>query len=124
MHLRKRCHLLCFLLVSFIGCEELTNEENLGNDSVMLIAPSVNSILDAGDVRFDWHSLEGASFYRLQIATPDFASPEQVVWDELVQDSVGTNSTVRLEAGRYEWRVRAENGAYQSPFSSAVFEVQ
>lgn len=106
--------LLVFILT---GCEEIINEINIENDDLILVSPVDAAVLPAGTIFFDWESLEGASRYRIQIASPDFQSPQQIVYDAIVQDSSGTRAQTSLEAGNYEWRVRGENGAYESPYS-------
>ena len=108
---------LLFLVLAFFSCEEIINEINIENDELILVSPADAAILPAGTVFFDWQSLEGASNYRIQVASPDFQNPEQIVYDAIVQDSSGTRAQTSLEAGIYEWRVRGENGAYKSQYS-------
>ncbi len=114
------------LLLVFIlyGCEEIINEINIENDELILVSPADSATLQAGTVFFDWEPLEGASRYRIQVASPDFQNPQQIVFDTVVQDSLGTRVETSLEAGTYEWRVRGENGAYESPYSRSDLFIQ
>ncbi|WP_124981837.1 hypothetical protein [Nonlabens xiamenensis] len=120
--IKYRIGILWALLI-FTSCEDIINEDNLNNNQIILVAPANDTNLSPGVVQFDWQALEGASSYRIQIARPDFINPEQIVWDEIVQDSTGTNSAVNLEEGSYEWRVRGQNSVYVTPYSSAFLEI-
>jgi len=112
-----------FLLLLVFSCEDIINEENLENDQVELIAPSNNSILSAGENVFFWEDVEGATSYRIQIAEPDFNNPAQIIHDVIVQDSLGTSASLNIPIGSYQWRVRAQNGAFNSPYFSSNFTV-
>lgn len=118
----KKTSFILLMLVSFCmtlnSCEEFINEINIENDSISLVAPFDGASIDNGTIQFDWLPLEGATSYRIQIARPDFQMPEQILWDEVVPDSLGTNTGVDLNTGTYQWRVRGENSAYLSPYTT------
>ncbi|WP_397301597.1 hypothetical protein [Nonlabens ulvanivorans] len=77
----------------------------------------------SGENNFFWEDLEGATSYRVQVAEPDFINPTQITHDVIVQDSVGTSTQLNLTPGTYQWRVKAQNSAYQSPYSISDFTV-
>lgn len=124
---RAKRKLLPFLAIVFLlshySCEEFINEINIENDQIDLVAPFNGANLSEGVIQFDWLSLEGASSYHIQVAQPNFQIPEQIIWDEVVQDSIGTNTSVDLSAGTYQWRVRGENSAYSSPYTTYNLEI-
>lgn len=117
----KKCLLqvLCAFTL-FVSCEEIINEINIENRNIVLVAPSAGSNLTAGVNTFSWEPMEGARNYRIQIAKPNFNAPDQLVVDSLIS----TNSfSISLRANDYEWRVRGENGAYTSQYTSRMFNV-
>lgn len=107
----------------FHSCEEFINEINLENDQLVVIAPFDGATLTSGIIEFDWESMEGASSYRIQIARPNFQQPEQILLDETIPDSLSTNTNISLEAGIYQWRVRGQNSAYNSPYTVSNLNV-
>lgn len=117
----KKCVLIVFCAFTvFVSCEEIINEINIENRNIVLVAPSTGSNLATGVNTFSWEPMEGARNYRVQIARPNFSAPDQLVVDSLVTTN---NFSISLSANDYEWRVRGENGAYASPYTSRVFNV-
>ena len=112
--------MILFVIV-LISCEEIINEENLENDQVTIIAPVNNSQLTAGVIFFDWQPVEGARSYTIQITQPNFNQAEQLLLQQT--DSI-TNTSLNITAGTYQWRVRAENDAFTSPYTTQTFTVQ
>jgi hypothetical protein len=55
------------------------------------------------------------------LATPSFDQAAQISIDSLVTTS---SLTTEVLPNLYEWRIRAENSGYVTPFSSQNFEVQ
>ncbi len=110
----------CFLILGSYSCEEVLFEQEISEDSVTLIAPANNTEIEANSVRFNWESLEGATNYEIQIATPNFANANQLVLNT-VTDS--TFYQIELIENEYEWRVRAQNSGYVTAYSSAKFKV-
>lgn len=111
------------ILISMYSCEEIINEENITNDGVNLLAPTESVILKTGiTIAFNWETLNGATDYKLQIATPNFSNANQILKDTLVQknnfliDSLPVNS--------YEWRVKALNSAYETIYTTNGFVVE
>ena len=111
--------IFCAIAVS-ISCEEIINEINIENRTLELVAPSAGSNLTAGASIFSWETMEGARNYRIQIAKPNFNAPDQLIVDSLVTEN---NLSTTLTAGAYEWRVRGENGAYTSTYTTRAFTI-
>ena len=115
----KTIGLLIFIFIT--SCEDIINEENLENDRVTVIAPLENTIITAGEISFNWEPVEGANNYTIQVAQPDFIRTEQLL---LQQTDSTTSAVLNMPAGSYQLRVRAENGAFTSPYSTISFTVQ
>ena len=108
------------LICCLAGCEEILTEEDITADSVSLLAPANGVNLVSGDVIFSWQTVNGASDYELQVATPSFENAEQIVLDTIVS---GASFTQLLTANDYEWRLKALNSAYETNYTISAFEV-
>ena len=70
---------IIILLIFTLGCEELINEPNISNETVLILAPSSNAELAAkSKINYHWQELAGASEYQLQVATPTFINAQQI----------------------------------------------
>ena len=122
MIFRKRHLFFCTVLALFsIACEEVLVVEDISQDSVVVLAPTSNSILAEGSVTFSWSELLDAEQYRLQLATPTFENASQILLDSLITT---TSFSKTLEFGNYEWRIRAENSEYQTAYTIQNFTVE
>jgi uncharacterized protein YegP (UPF0339 family) len=99
----------------------LTLGDDLSTQNVSLLAPTTGTVLDTNTINFTWDALQAATDYRIQIATPNFTNPIQVVVDQ-VFNSADTQSLM-LSEGDYEWRVKAINASSESPYSVSDFTV-
>lgn len=108
------------LLLCFISCEEILIVDDISTKEVVLVAPSNNAALSSSGVTFSWEAVEYADKYRLQIATPNFDAPQQLVVDTLVSKN---SFTQQLNIGKYEWRVKAVNSGYETAYSKWSFEI-
>lgn len=110
------------LLVFFASCEEggLLIETDISERAVTLTAPVDGSEVPSTVVFFDWTSVQDASSYEIQLATPNFDNASQLLLNTV--DSVTTNE-LELPVGSYEWRVKAMNGSYETNYASARFTV-
>jgi hypothetical protein len=114
-----------FSLVFLIyACDDIIEVEDISERTVTLVAPTDGAILNASTIHFDWESVEDAESYRIQIATPDFDAPLQIVADATVPDSTATTFSVSLDAGAYQWRVRAQNSDYYTSYTTQIFTVE
>ena len=111
------------ILVFMFGCEEIINEQNITNDTLNLLAPSENVILNTGaTIIFNWEALNGATDYQFQIAKPNFASASQILKDTLIQRTGFILDS--LPINNYEWRVKALNSAYETVYVTHAFVVE
>lgn len=97
-----------------ISCEEIIMEQDISNEKVQLLAPSNNAVLKAGAGSFNWDVVKGADKYRLQLAIPNFAAANQVVVDTLITNTIFIKN---LTVNTYQWRVKANNSAYETAYS-------
>lgn len=118
----KKLRLITILayFFAFVACEEILLEDDISQLEIKLLAPSNNSQISVNNIQFDWRALEGASSYRIQIATPSFGDATQF----LLNTEIDTTTTqLPLHPGNYAWRVKGINGGYETPFSKGSFEV-
>jgi len=111
-----------YLLIIFLGlisCEVILVED-ISNESILLLAPSVNSEVPSGNISFSWQLVNEADSYNIQIASPNFENASQILLDSITS-SISANKN--LEVGEYQWRVKAINSEYETPFSTVSFTV-
>lgn len=84
--------------------------------TVQIMSPNDKSTVIDKKVTFWWNSLSGAEKYNLQIVSPTFANPTKLIYDQkLTSNSVA----IDLDAGNYEWRVKAINSTTETVYSQA-----
>lgn len=111
----KKLYVLLVLMV-FISCDDIIDEVDISNRSVELLAPTDAAVLTSTDVIFTWNEVEDASEYVIQIATPNFTNPLQIITDStLTETSFSTTLSVTTS---YEWRVKAKNPNYETAFNT------
>lgn len=93
----------------FASCEDVL-EEDISDDMVIIIAPTDNAQLEGNSVQFRWNALEGAEDYRLQIT----GDQQRLILDSLISTTL---FEFQIDPGSYQWRIRAENFAYVTPFT-------
>ncbi|WP_281232412.1 hypothetical protein [Flavobacterium gelatinilyticum] len=108
------------IFFSFISCEEILIVEDISKREVVLTAPANNAALSSSGVTFSWEAVDDATKYQLQIATPNFDAPLQIVTDTTVTKN---SYTQQLNIGKYEWRVRALNSSYETAYFRKSFEI-
>ena len=116
--MKKKLLTFCFLIFLF-SCEAFFVED-ISQENVILLAPSNDSQLSSGIIRFDWEGIEEATNYRIQIATPNFTNAVQVLLDSTI---TSLNFSKELETGGFEWRVKAMNSDYETSYSTSSFSV-
>jgi len=112
--------ILILLFLTFISCEEIIIETDISKSEMVLVAPTNNAQFYSTGVSFTWDTVVDATEYQLQIATPNFANPLQIVLDTTIKE---TNFTQQLPIGNYEWRVRAKNSSYSTNYVSRLVSV-
>lgn len=100
--------------IGIISCSEFI-ERSVENRKVLLLAPTDKQESSKYNQNFWWEPVEDALFYRLQIVSPEFNKPAELIVDTLISRNKFEYS---LSPGKYEWRVRAENGSSKSLYSS------
>lgn len=104
--------LLFSLALGMVSCDDIF-EKDITNDTIQIISPVNDAVVESNVVNFQWNSLEGAHKYRIQVTGANKA----IVLDSLVSK---TNLTYPLTQGLYQWKVRGENFAYQSTYSTPI----
>jgi len=127
--MRIRIIIVCIgILVAATACEDILEVVDISNENVSVLAPVTGSILNDNDIRFSWEGVAEATAYKIQVATPDFSTANQIALDSIiVVDSLGnikTNIRSTLTNGSYEWRIKALNSDYETPFSNNTFTIQ
>lgn len=113
--------LLYLWLFCLYSCEDIIAVEDISEETVAILAPSNNSIIQTDTITFSWQPIEFADTYHLQIATPDFETTQQIVEDTLITVS---NFTKTLLPNEYQWRVKAINFAYETQFTRQNLTVE
>lgn len=112
--------LFCLFFLSLTSCEEILLVPDISKEEVNLIAPANNSILFSTGLTLSWDNVKNADKYRLQIAKPNFTSPVEMVLDTLISKN---SFTQQLNIGKYEWRIKAVNSAYETAYKTSGFEI-
>lgn len=115
----RRILIAAILMLGMLAACKDFIEPSLEKRNVILVAPSEGAESNKYQVGFWWEPVQDALYYRVQIATPDFASAVSLAQDTLIE---GRNRfEMTLEPGSYQWRIRAENGSSNTPYMSAKF---
>lgn len=113
-------------VVFLASCEEILEVPDISEEEVVLLAPSDSSVITQTDVSFTWQEVFEATSYHVQIAQPSFTNAAQIIADTLVVvDStyVGSRITKSLSNNSYEWRVKAQNSDFETPYTTNSFTV-
>lgn len=105
-------------LFAIWGCEPFL-QKDISKYQITLNAPQDNDTL-TGNVSFWWQEIEPGTTYRLQVASPNFDAPSQLLIDSIVN---GYSFTTQLPVGVYQWRVRGENANSETPYSTRSFYI-
>jgi len=106
---------LFFAIASFTGCSDII-EPSIANKQIQAEAPANTYQSASYTVNFWWDGVDNALKYHLQVVTPKFDSVASLVLDTVVKS---TRFSFSFSPGKYQWRVRAENGSSQTPYSAA-----
>lgn len=118
LHLNK--YLLILLILCFASCEEILLVPDISKEDVVLVSPGNNVTLSSSGVTLSWNLVENADKYQLQIATPSFDAPLQIVVDTIITKN---SYTQQLNIGKYEWRIKAVNSGYETAYATRSFEI-
>jgi len=109
----RKSGLLLLYLVLITGCEDVF-EKNISSDRVVLLSPPDSLISTLVYQNFWWQEVTGADYYTLQIVSPSFANIIQLFADTTLYSNKFNYS---LLPGTYEWRVKAVNFGYETPYT-------
>ncbi len=93
---------------------------DISEDTIFLIAPGDDVTLQQSSVTFSWDAVEGAEEYQIQVAKPSFNQLEELMIDSIMTT---TQISTTLENGKYEWKVRGKNEAYETAYTQSQFTV-
>ena len=111
--MKKYKNFILFILVSLIvSCNDVF-ETDISNNSVQIIYPSDNTIVQNNIVNFQWEPVEDASEYQLQI----FLSNRRKLMDTTIE---AEEFSLPLNENNYIWRIRAKNFDYQTDFTDSI----
>ncbi|MGD1848245.1 MAG: hypothetical protein ACFB10_22865 [Salibacteraceae bacterium] len=102
------------------ACEDLT-EEDLRDEVVVVMAPADESITTQLPPTFWWEAVDGALQYQLQVVQPQFDSIVTLVADSTITSN--QSSSITLDPGTYQWRVRALNASSESCWTTSTLTV-
>ena len=115
--------LLVLICISFFmnGCKDLI-EKDITNKQITVISPYNGAASAVYKQLFWWNKLDGATQYSIQIVSPSFDSIKAIYTDTIV---IGLDKfTKTLVPGSYQWRIRGENGAYKSNYTTQFLTIQ
>jgi hypothetical protein len=118
--------LITALVIAFFSCQDILEVTDISDKNVQLVAPSDSTTVVQTNVRFTWEAIFEATRYHIQVATPNFENPSQIVVDTLIViDStfVGLRLNKTLANSTYQWRVKALNSDFETDFSASFFTV-
>ncbi|KQR70909.1 hypothetical protein [Pedobacter sp. Leaf176] len=101
-----------FLLLALTGCKEFF-EPSLEGRRISLLAPADKLESNVYKQSFWWEGNEDAFAYRLQVVSGRFDSVAALVLDTLIYTD---KFSYTLEPGKYQWRVRGENGSSHTDY--------
>jgi len=106
--------LIIVTLMGFLSsCKDFI-EPSISGSKVTLEAPGNKYQSTSYTVNFWWDQVDNALTYRLQVVSPRFDSVGVLVMDTVVKKNT---FVLTMNPGNYQWRVRAENGSSQTPYS-------
>ncbi|MCB0481098.1 MAG: hypothetical protein KDC83_06675 [Flavobacteriales bacterium] len=97
-----------------LACKKKLFVEDISDRSIQLMSPGNNVRLENQTVTFIWSTIEEAENYQFQLATPSFGALKLLLFD---MDTAKSTITLNLSPGEYEWKVRAKNSRYFTPYS-------
>ena len=103
------------------SCEQLIEVEDISHETVSILAPANDTILDGTSVNFSWQPIEFAETYQLQIAMPNFDTAEVIVEDTIIAT---VNFVKTLEIANYQWRIKAINSAYETVYTTQNLTIE
>ncbi len=120
--IKPRFFLLSLLTITAMlanSCDDIL-ENDISKKIPVLISPADMTSNDFDTQHFAWEEIEGADFYRLMVAEPNFAKARKIALDTTV---TGTMYSEQIPPGQYQWRLQAMNVGYKSNFAESSFRI-
>ncbi|MGM9475201.1 hypothetical protein ACS5PU_02180 [Pedobacter sp. GSP4] len=111
--------LLIGLMTLVMGCSEFI-EPSISDRGIEVLAPANRLESNSYQQTFWWNPVADALYYRLQVVSPHFDSVARLVLDTLINKD---KFTYTLDPGKYEWRVRAENGSSTGMYANRMLTI-
>lgn len=108
----KKCLALLVTLLSLISCSDII-EPTLEKEKINILAPTDTLSIQYTQT-FTWEKVENASYYQIQIASPNFTSAQRIVVDT---NNTSNTFKITLSPDRYEFRIRAYNNSSHSDWT-------
>lgn len=116
----KTYSIFLIFLMLFTSCDDILEVPDISDASLSLLAPTEGAVVRGNTTTFSWETVEDAEDYLLQIATPNFANASQILLDTTI---TRLNFTQPLLPNAYEWRLKARNSGFETPFNTRTFTV-
>ncbi|OUS03126.1 hypothetical protein A9Q86_01530 [Flavobacteriales bacterium 33_180_T64] len=113
--------IILITILSLYNCEDIIAVEDISEETITILAPTNNITLENSSINFAWQPIEYAEIYQLQIVTPNFEASQQIIEDTLI---IVSSFNKVLLANDYQWRVKAINFAYETPFTTQNLTVE
>ena len=117
----RRVFILVMIVFFIASCEDIIGVEDISGNTVEILAPKNDAVLNQKEVTLSWEVLEDADSYALQIANPTFAEAKQIVVDTILST---TQYSVTLDTLNYQWRIKGVNSAYESEYVTNSFRIE
>ena len=93
---------------------------DISKQTVNVIAP-VNGLKSSSTtISFWWDGIKNANKYRIQLVSPNFSTIQNFILDT---STTQTKYNLTLQPGNYQCRIRAENSAYYTNYTTLSFSV-
>ena len=107
------------LFLALNSCSDVI-EPSLIKEEVKLISPVNNDSSSIYTQTFWWEKVNNAINYNLQIVSPSFENVKVLILDSII---TGNKFTCTLQPGKYQWRLRAQNGSSQTAYKTQNFTI-
>lgn len=121
IRIKEKLVMPLLVICGLTSCSDIVEEPDISQDKVKIIAPADQTIVKGNVVNFTWEPVKDADSYLLQVASPDFNQASQVYVDSLMP---ATSFAKELLPNDYQWRIKAVNSAYESPYTYSSFSVR
>ncbi len=98
------------------------NPVDITNEQLVILAPTEGqTFLTTDTINFSWEAIDGANGYVVQIATPDFDNPVEILKNQTTTST--SFSVTDLSSNQYKFRVKAINSGFETGYAEVGFTV-